>query len=399
MCVSQRFKRIQWLVILASAVSCGSTARGLADDKTNAPKQEAVPTASEILNRLRESRDLLENAVIESNWEEVWDGTLKSWEEQTFYWDNVGRRRIVFRNGTLGPNGAKLSAAESPQWVDIVFNGEILVDQRYFPNRDRAGAILKNPTEAAGYRAAIVSDAQAPARKALDTHRNPLEYLRNNIVIRDLEEALNRRAKVGVTRKGAHVFSVDFEEIAKHPMGLTHSTAVVDADKGWSVLSLESYDDKNKLNRQITFAYDKQGDGLWFPVKGVHKHWGPKKEPSEVPIFEWRFTTVRARLNDPNFQESVFAVAFEPDTAISDTRYQVAYRIGTQAASGAELVSLAEKAREENQVGAPVSPPSTRLQRRWLVMLNVCFVVGVAALLAVNRLRRSRARRAGKNSV
>ena len=59
------------------------------------------------------------------------------------------------------------------------------------------------------------------------------------------------------------------------------------------------------------------------------------------PRSRWSFETTKPRLNDPLFDPHVFDVRLNPDSAVSDTRYGIAYRVGKEGASAGDLARYA----------------------------------------------------------
>ena len=308
------------------------------------------PAPKEILAELVSRRDALENAVFETLWEELYDGVLTSWEDQRFTWDHLGRRRVAYENGPYNKDGTRGKHLKEAETSDTVFDGELVAYQQYFPNRDRVGKELNSPSPAAGYRTAIIADAEAPLRRDLQSHRNAMEYLRDT-VIRELDRADRDHRIVGVTPSGTDgkAYKVEWREPTDSDMSWRRSIAEIVPARDWTISSLQSLTDDGRVVRTIDYEYSQQPNGLWAPSKGSHKHWG-NKPPTANPAYEWRFTIKQCRLNDPKFNDSAFALRLADDTAVSDTRYKVSYRVGNNGALKDDLANLADKARNEANV-------------------------------------------------
>ena len=358
---------------------------------TQAPASGAEPTAEQILTELTAQRDAWENAVIESSWEELYDGILTSWEDQRFTWDNLGRRRVAYENGQYDQSGARAKRpASQAATSDTVFDGELVAFQQYFPERDRVGEALKEPSPAAGYRTAIISDAQAPVRRDLESHRNPMEYLRK-IVIRELDRAIRDKRVVSVkpVEPGQPVYRVEWTEPKEADHSWRRTAAVVDPSRGWTILGLQSSADNDRIVRTIDYEYSLLPTGIWAPARGSHKHWGDQAN-STAPAFEWRFTVKRCEVNDPELGDAAFAMNLPSDAAVSDTRFGVSYRVGAVGAMKADLDRLAEEARAEAQTqGGPRAADSPPSRWRWLwIAVNTVLILAIVAYLARTQWRR-----------
>jgi hypothetical protein len=309
-------------------------------------------TAEEVLEQVKSSSHALEDAVIRATWEELVDGKLTAWEDQAIFWDNLGRMRLTYEWGRYDSEGNRVVSAEQAKVSDTLYDGELVVHQESFPNRDRLGKILKEPARAAGYRAAIVADGKAPLRRDLEAHRNPLTYLVDSTV-RDLEAAVaaGRPLTLQTVESGKKSFAVGFNEPPDTQYPFCRSVVYIDGERDWSITKLESFDENDHLVRAIEFEYNRQENDFWVPARGSHKHWG-KRSQETAPAWEWRFTAKQCSINDPAFDENVFAAVLAPDTAVADTRFQVNYRIGSEKATVEDLARFAERARAQ-----PVEAP------------------------------------------
>ncbi len=354
----------------------------------------AQPTPKEILSELTSRRDALENANIESTWEELYDGVATSWEDQHFLWDSLGRRRVVYSHGRYEKDGKRARpSANDADTTDTLFDGEIVAYQQYFSQRDRVGQSLEQRSPAGGYRTAIISDAQAPLRRDLESHRNPKEYL-SRIVIRELGRAIPDNRIVGVTTddKDPQVYKIEWREPADTKQSWERSVAVIDAAHGWTITSLQSFAKGDRILRTIAYEYQQGANGMWLPTAGSHKHWGDRSQ-KENPVFEWRFKIPKCQFNDPALGDSAFALKLADDTAVSDTRYKVNYRVGTDGALKSDLARLVEKARAE--------PTPTMANRRlpwggrWIwIVANSLIITAILAYLALTYWSRRNASQA-----
>ena len=340
---------------------------------------EAVPSVAEVLEHLKAARAQIQNAKLVVRWETLSSDVPESWEHQTFYADALGRRRIIYEHGRLTEEGTPVQV-EDPRKNDILFDGEIVLDKAFFPQRNRNGRNAKpDPTAARsdlGYRAVIIADAAAPLKSTITGHRNPLEYL-TNLAIRELDRA-TRDNQGAVTRTPDGRYDVSFKKPDDSDVPFVRSVIRVDPGRGWLVEKLESFAEDDRLVRQVSYEYQDHGDGTWTPLHGSHRHWGDRSQ-DKPPYFEWKFTVEEARYNDPGFDEHIFDVLIEPGAAVSDTRYDVAYDIGTEQAVAGDLVELARQAQLEPVAAKGPVPSSSG--RRLLIVVNACVIAAIAGIL------------------
>lgn len=344
------------------------------------------PSTSQVIAKLKESQASFRNVFVVVQWEEVWDGVPKSWERQRWTWDSLGRRRSIYQHGLIDDHGQEMPSDEDVE-VDSLFDGEVVLDLRSYPHRDRLGG--NDDKLPKGYRAAIVSDAAAPTRQALESHRNPLEYLRN-VVMRELEKSIADGTAVTIQdADGLLELSYSLSGEVSNSTA-DHSVVTVDPSRGWSLLRWSTFDSSNKIVSEISQTIE-ENNGQWIATEGSHKHWADRPADS-APIFDWRFKVTEFVLNNPDFDDSVFAIRLTPDTAVSDTRFNVAYRIGADEATAENLSKLAELAQlEENAKPGVPSVDQTPLQHKgisWLLIVNVFVIAAFVLILAVQRFRR-----------
>lgn len=313
-------------------------------------RSDAATSPKEILEKLIAQRNSVSNFVVESEWEEYWDGKPTSWEVQTASWDNLLRRRLVYQSGKFDPSGNKIlpteeKGPEAVERTEFLFDGEVLVYQQSLPNVDREG--LTGTGLPLGYRRAIVSDAATSARGEIESHRNPVEYLRNT-VIWDLQKRVDESQEITLRETRPAVYELEYAPLpGSGPTQVVRSVAVVDGERGWSVTRLTVYAESDRVIAEYAFEVEADGE-IWIPVSGSHRHWGDRLAGSE-PIFDWRFKVTEFRINDPDFSDDVFRLALPPDTAVSDTRYGVVYRTGANEIAVAGLTKFAQDALQEEK--------------------------------------------------
>jgi hypothetical protein len=302
-------------------------------------------TPSDVLNRIVASQKAVSNAMFECVWKTRMDGltlpdgrTVGSpkWEQQTFYWDNLGRRRNLLHGGALSQDGKQMED-EDPGSTDRLFNGEIVVNTSSHPKWTSNGLKPASPKDAVGYTAVIIGDAAAPIRSGLESERNPLEYMRN-VAVSDLATAVKNGTAAAQPADNGRV-AVEIKHTGPDtPYAKTLIT--VTPNHNWAIESVRSYRSDGELAREVVCDYKEQADGLWVPIRLRHTHWGDRSQ-DDKPYFEWSFEATEARLNDPSFDPHVFDVRLKPDSAVSDTRYGIAYRVGKEGATASDLARYA----------------------------------------------------------
>jgi hypothetical protein len=356
-------------------------------------------TPQQVLDKLKASRSQISNATFECVWKtinEAWKGPngityggVPQWEKQTFYWDDLGRRRNILHRGLLSKDGTLLEA-EDPFTEDTIYNGEIVVNSEDYPERNRIGEKLKLSKGATGYNAVIIGDAASPLRSGLESSRNPLGYI-SNVALHEIDTAITRRAIVANTTEDGRVVLVITHGESKSPY--TKSTITVAPKHNWAIESIKSYRSDGGLSREIVYEYREQQDGLWVPIKGWHTHWGERNQNAK-PHFDWRFEATKAVYNAPSFDQHVFDVRLKPDAAVSDTRYKVAYRIGSEAAVAADLARYAADARKEAEKSklpesrGEVSRLEPSQSRKVVLVVTTVLLIASICILIMRRIRR-----------
>ena len=135
----------------------------------------------------------------------------------------------------------------------------------------------------------------------------------------------------------------------------------------------------------------KTNSGFWYLKKGTLRYFHDRSE-QETPLWEMRFEVTECKINEPDFDEEIFKIALHPDTAVSDLRYGVNYRIGTENTYTTQLAALSQAALDAKKadpdgLGPRVSTPPTSGRRgRWILFwVNVAIVAAVVGVLVVRR--------------
>jgi hypothetical protein len=309
-----------------------------------ASQANADYTPTDVLNRVMASQKTVSNATFECVWRVFQDGPKSPdgksrgssrWEQQTFYWDNLGRRRNVLHGGPLLQDG-KMLEDEDPASTDELFNGEIVVFGSSHPKWTPEGGKPASSKDAVGYTAVIIGDAAAQLRSGLESERSPLEYMRN-AALSEIAPAIKAGAAAARPAEDGRV-ALDISGPDAAPYVRTVIT--VAPNHNWAIESVKSYRSDGKLAREIVCDYKEQADGLWVPMRLHHTHWGDRSQ-DDTPYFDWRFETTKAVFNEPSFDRHVFDVRLKPDTAVSDTRYKISYRVGKEEAVASDLARYA----------------------------------------------------------
>ncbi|NQT12612.1 MAG: hypothetical protein HQ582_07685 [Planctomycetes bacterium] len=315
-------------------------------------------------------------------------GGTPQWDRQTFYWDDLGRRRCISQSGPLSKDG-KMLEAEEPCVEDMLYNGEIVVNSKFYPKQTRHGEKPESSKDATGYNPVIIGDAAAPMRSGFESLRNPLEYI-SNVAFREIEGAIERQAViVNSTQAGKVVLKIKHGEPKSR---FAKSVITVVPEHNWAIESVKSYRSDGGLAREIVYEHKEQTDGLWVPTRGWHTHWGDR-DRNATPHFDWRFETSKAIYNDSSFDQHVFDVRLKPDASVADTRYDVTYRIGGEDAVAADLARYAADARKETKNRLPkptgeVSPAEFGRARQIALFSTIVLLVGCICLFVIARIRR-----------
>jgi hypothetical protein len=162
--------------------------------------------------------------------------------------------------------------------------------------------------------------------------------------------ALDKKQPVKVERAAGPAFKdrVAYLLTYPDPQYGDHSTVTIDADRGWTISKIQTFDANGRTIRTIEISFELDAGGQWTPMSGSHKHYG-NRPVEQGPLWEWRFATAYARRNDPGFDFTVFDILLEPDTAVSDIRFGVAFRIGDQPADVERITDMARRAKADGK--------------------------------------------------
>jgi hypothetical protein len=346
----------------------------------------AQPAPDVLVKRLEGQATTFENVVLEGTWTELSNGIVSRWEEQKIYSDSLGRYRMWTQGGRYN-NGTRDRDANAPDELERVYDGEKTATISYFRNKDRLGKAATTALQGPGYRTAQVHDGTFPPRGIVD-YRNPLTIVVGE-VIAGLKEciAAGREASLAATEDDRDLFrlvlSRDGRNEAVHGARMV---ALLDSTKGWLPVHVDAVDPKGRVLRRSTCDYDATARGLWAPRHGSLKHYGTR-QLGETPVWEWRFDVKKVVLNNPSFDETVFNITLSPDTAVSDIRYGVTYRVGDDEVLGNQLTALAERARQERNESAAGAPEQQLSTGR-----TVFLVANILLVLVLNQARPKRRR-------
>ena len=161
---------------------------------------------------------------------------------------------------------------------------------------------------------------------------------------------------------------------------------VVDETKGWLITAYELRSSKtDELIGQFTQELQQDDQGVWLPKSGVWQNWF-KSAPTEPPDMEWRFTVNSIKLNDPDFDDTIFEPKLKPGTYVNDNRHGVVYTVGDETAIGDQLTTLAQEAAAKDAERLRLlSQQSVDLNKSsgsnvsWMVLANVALlaIIGV----------------------
>lgn len=363
------------------------------------PSPEGLALAAQVCREIQASRRRVSNATFDCVWKTFMierEGpkgitlpATQHWEKQAFWWDNLGRRRNILQRRSLSADGDKL-ADDDPYVKDTLYNGEVVVHAKSYANRTRVGERPKSPEKATGYVPVIIGDAASPLRRGLESERNPLEYIWN-IAMPEIKKAVDDKAITAASANDGTITLSILHEDGKSVY--VKSVIEVAPPRNWAIDSVRSYRNDGGLARELVFDYKAQADGIWVPVRGRHRHWGDR-DVNDVPYFDWGFEATKAVYNDPAFDQHVFDVKLPPDAAVSDTRYNVTYRIGSETAIAADLARYAADARKRTEDGQfdisanGARRTNTARWRKWILVANLVFVGVVVGWLTFRRVKR-----------
>jgi hypothetical protein len=332
-----------------------------------------------ILERLAASIEPPQNVFQRASWIELEKEQKTAWEEQEIWADNLGRTRLRARWGTFGADGRKIqSDVNSPTYQDVVFDGEKTVDRRYFAGRDRMGISPAAGIAAEGYHIAQIHDGMWPRNRGPGHRRTPFTSP-NALAISTLEDCLESGMAVTVRddpHTDQYVLEYQTPPRGRQERGNRRCVATILAGTRWCVTRFDQFYNHGGPARKAEYTYKIDNHGDVVPTAGFTKGWGISAGGEDVPAWEWRFVVHSFRLNDPLFDEHVFVAALEPDTAVSDLRYNVQYRVGQEKVYDADLTRLAEQARRDGVIPAG----SWQIWQIAVIILSVIALVVIAAL-------------------
>jgi hypothetical protein len=357
-------------------------------------------TPQQVLKKIEASRAQISNATFECVWKTYMEsikapngktfGGTPEWQKQTFYWDDLGRRRCISQRGPMTEDG-KMLEAEEHLVEEMTYDGAIVVSSKLYPNLARDGRKPKSAENATGYNSVIICDGEAPLRKGLESERNPFEYM-SNIALPEIQAAINRQSVIVDTssQNGRVLLTIKHTE-----PGSSYATSVITVvpEHNWTIESIKSYRSDGGLSREIACDYKEQADGLWVPIRGRHTHWG-NRDQSAKPHFDWRFETSKAVFNDPSFDQRIFEIRLKPDASVADTRYEVSYRVGNEEAVAADLARYATDARKEAEKSKQPKAHGElrRLEPSWsrkiVLVVTTVLLIGCVCIFVMRRIRR-----------
>ncbi len=354
----------------------------------------ATPTVKEIVERLDARVSAFQNIHTSANWEYFQQSktsgaaTLarQSWDQQEIYSDGFRRIRMISRPGSFSPDGKRVPLASSE--VYYLFDGEKTVYGEYFPGSDRNGEPIPaskkiSSTSNSGYRTAQVHDGPFPQPDGPWKYNNPLTFMDGvkRAFLSALTEGRDPKVAEDPGKKGIYLvtYTLDPNIDSFH---LTY-VARVDANLGWVVTGFYANDSEGRRLIECGNEYRTLDDGLVVPTGGFWRNWSV--DELKVPLTEKRYNVETIAVNDPNFSDDIFKIVLEPDTAVSDIRYHVDYRVGAERLIDANLSVLAQDAKktqaveEESRSRSGGSSPIRRVVLIWtaVTLLGVCLAIFV----------------------
>jgi hypothetical protein len=342
----------------------------------------ASPTINEIVSSLKDRDASIKNVRIKSTWENREGGALTLTESQEFVADDLGRIRLTYSQQRFQSDGTKINDETQPSTFDSLFDGEALVEQTIYERHDRLGALLPEGAPGSTYRTAQIFDSKAH-RGLAQTHRNPLST--NATLLAGLSEAQRGGRPLSIIpleEKGAYSVTYMRKPEFESPV-IARNVAEVKERLGYLPVRVEAKDSAGKAIRVIEIDYDRASEQTpWMPRRVIDKIFQANVQ-QETLLSDATMSTDEVVVNDPQFDESVFNVRLEPDTAVWDSRFNVNYRIGDEAVLSAKVKALSQEAHERVTPGATIKEDTIR-HRSWssiaFVALNVVAVITLFCL-------------------
>jgi hypothetical protein len=369
-----------WSLWLRTAISVVRTSVVVVSVVAAGRSKAQQPTLELIVDAMAAREEGVRNIVVRSSYEELSDGLPAGWEDLVVFRDDLARIRLEYTAGSLSSDGRRLKV--NPNVVEV-YDGEKTAHIEYDATLDRLGKKPETASAPFGYRWAQIHDGSWPPPHGLAFHRDPWSSI-SAPVMRALS-ILRERGQDLKTLSAANKNGVlRFEFLIPDDANDLRAEVTIDSAKGGNVTRVDEFSPAGRLVRVSECDFRLNGDGIWVPKNGSFKTFGLKDRPNNsVPIVEWRYVVHEVKVNDPAFDEKVFDIVLEPDTAVSDIRYGVSYRVGNEKVMSAELSRLAEVAKETAaKAEAPLSPISSNWSsgRIWALVGTAAVIVAVLLL-------------------
>jgi len=295
--------------------------------------------AKPVLASLIARQKAVQNQVFRSVWLDFEKGEPAGWEIQEVYRDDLGRERLKrhFKH-----SGAHDLDTKTALFRDAVYDGELTADITFDPKKP-APAGSENSK---GSWSAIVNPGKYPAGEGQSRHRTPFTFGQDS-VIRQLQE---------LNPQDIGMFEVDGKDLIELRFAWRgeENRVVLDQGNGPVITRFEWTDSQGGRHLGI-IDYDHESDGPWLPASGSIRAWDPHIDINATPSREVRFKATYGKINDPNFDDSIFELELPPLTYVVDSRHAIAYRTETEKQYARDLAQLAVKAKEFPKSVAVVS--------------------------------------------
>ncbi len=365
-------------------------------------EEEGLPSVNQILHGVEGRLAKIRNSYEAAFWEE-WgyrETGAKTefckirWEYNKIYSDDLGRFKVFQKKGSFNSKNERVPDDEAERYV--LYDGEKTIVYSYFPKWDRRGIPIKgdiknrsNNTLKLGYRRASIFDGMYPRSGGPRGHtRYALMFMKSH---ERVKKSLSRATEIKVIPHTDWKGIYDLELYLPEPTTLDQASIkmTVDATRDWIVTRGEQRVKARGRGTESWCSYEKATEDFWLPKKGCMKEW---ENWYDLPMNrklrrEVTFSVEEAKVNDPNFPPNVFEVILEPDTAVSDLRYHVDYRVGEEAVVDAKLKSLAERAlAEETQAEKELLKRHANPIKPWLRLMLVVSTVVLVTILILRML-------------
>ena len=316
--------------------------------------------------------------MVRSTWEDFGKGKPTRRDRQTIYFDNFGRRRLQMQSEQPQEDGTWVPHEQVPYEWDQLFDGSLTASMTHDPRKDRVGNIPGQGVKA-GYRTAQIFDGE----KDINNQRTAITFA--NGIINVLESALKNKIPIEVMSDTEVQVAIRFADDKDGEFW----SFEVDKTRDWVPTMIARVNQAGKAIMRTDFEYAATSTGFWYPKKGIHRYFHDRPE-AETPLRETRFEVTECRINEPDFDEDIFKIALHPDTAVSDLRYGVNYRIGTENTYTNQLTALAQSALDAKKadpdgLGPRALPSPVGRSRGILVWINVAIVAVIIAFVVGRR--------------